>query len=471
MRKADEYTIKELGVPEEVLVERAGDALANEISKRYLGGRVLFCVGKGNNGADGKVACRILSQEHGFNTQLCEVYNGDFSLLKNKYDIIVDCIFGTGLNKPVEGKYKECIELINKSHARVISCDIPSGLNGDNGRVMGVAVKANVTVAIQEFKLGHFLNDGIDYCGEVVCRDIGISVWEEQFACRIEEKDCKKFFPPRERNVNKGNFGKVTIFGGSKNFSGSVLLSTTALLALKMGTGYSNLAIPNSMYNAYMGLVPECTFTPIKDDDGSIIFDEDSLKSLLKYDSIAIGMGMGKSKQVYKTLCYLLKNYSGKLVIDADGLNSLAEYGKDVLLDKKCTVILTPHIGEFVRLVNVDKTAVLCDITCYAKNFAAQYGVVLLLKSATSVITDGNQVFINTTGSSCMAKGGSGDVLSGIVAGLVARSTEPCLETVSVASYLFGKAGELAEKDQNVYTPTATDLVKKIEIIVNGYCK
>ena len=125
----------------------------------------------------------------------------------------------------------------------------------------------------------------------------------------MEEKDCKKFFPPRERNVNKGNFGKVTIFGGSKNFSGSVLLSTTALLALKMGTGYSNLAIPNSMYNAYMGLVPECTFTPVKDDDGSIIFDEDSLKSLLKYDSIAIGMGMGKSKQVYKTLCYLLKNY------------------------------------------------------------------------------------------------------------------------------------------------------------------
>ncbi|MBE7087461.1 MAG: NAD(P)H-hydrate dehydratase [Clostridiales bacterium] len=468
MRKADEYTIKTLGVPSEALIERAGEALANEITKRYMGGRVLFVVGKGNNGQDGVVASQILSQKHGFKVSVCEVYKGDLTLLENRYDIIVDCIFGTGLNKTVEGVYKTAIELINNNRARVISCDIPSGLNGDSGLVMGVAVKANLTVAIQELKTGHFLNDGYDYCGEIVCKDIGISVWEEDFCKRFEKRDLKRFFPPRNRNVHKGSFGKVSVIGGSKKYSGSVLLSYSALTALKMGVGYSNLAVPNSLINAYIGINPECTFTPIKDEDGEMLFDKTALDSLMQYNSIAVGMGIGQTYAVYEILSYLIKNFTGKLIIDADGLNVLSKYGVDILSEKSCTVILTPHIGEFSRLTNIEKTEIVSNTIKHAVNFAKKYDVILLVKSAVSVITDGKQVYINTTGSSCMAKGGSGDLLSGLILGLTARSTEPVLENVVGATNIFGLSGELCEKEHNAYTPTPSDVAKNIERIIDG---
>lgn len=467
MRSADRYTIELLGVSEETLVERAGAAVADEIIKRFRGGRVLVCVGKGNNGADGKVIAEILSTKHGFSVAVLNVFNGIFKLLDNKFDIIVDCIFGTGLNRAVEGKYKTVIEKINSSGAFVVACDIPSGLNGDTGFAMGAAVKANLTVAIQEYKLGHFLNDGPDYCGVTVSRDIGISIWDDDYIKRLNDFDLLPFFGKRKRNVHKGNFGKTAIIGGSKNFSGSVILSLTALAALKTGIGYSDLAIPESLYQGYMGVVPECTFTPIKDCNGNIVFDKNSLDKLLKYDCVAIGMGMGVSEEIYKTLVYFLRNFTGILLIDADGLNSLSVYGISVLKEKKCRVILTPHIGEFSRLSGLNKATIMSDIINSAKDFAKEFGIVLLLKSAVSVITDGDVAILNTAGCSGMAKGGSGDVLSGVVAGLAARCGYS-VETVAAASYLFGKAGEIAESKQNPFTVTATDIISSLSDAINS---
>ena len=160
MRAADDYTIGKLGISSDILAERAGRAVAEEITRRFRGGRVLVCIGKGNNGKDGAIIASILSQLHGFSVKTLSVSNGIFKLLDMDYDIIVDCIFGIGLNREVEGKYKTAIEKINLSGAFIVACDIASGLNGDTGKPMGVAVKADLTVAIQEFKLGHFLNDG-----------------------------------------------------------------------------------------------------------------------------------------------------------------------------------------------------------------------------------------------------------------------------------------------------------------------
>ena len=276
MRAADEYTIKNLGVAEDVLVERAGKCVADEIKKRFFGGRVLVCIGKGNNGADGRIIANELSKTHGFTVTTLTVSNGIFKLFDKKYDIIVDCIFGTGLNREVDGKYKTAIEKINSLGVFVVSCDIASGLNGDNGRVMGVAVKANLTVAIQEYKFGHFLNDGPDYSGEVVAKDIGISIWGDDYAKRFNDSSVAKFFPKRPRNVNKGCFGRACVIGGSKSYTGSVILSTSALCALKMGVGYANLAVPESLFNAYVGKVPEALLTAITDKDGNIIFNEKS---------------------------------------------------------------------------------------------------------------------------------------------------------------------------------------------------
>lgn len=467
MRGADKFTIEKLGVSHEELVDRAGTAVAETIKGRFFGGRVLVVVGKGNNGKDGLVTANILSKTHGFSVAVFDVEKGLTKLLEKKYDIIVDCIFGTGLNKIIDGKYKEIIEKINKSNSFVVSCDIPSGINGDNGKVMGVAVKADLTVAIQEYKVGHFLGDGIDYCGQVICKDIGISVWEDNVIKRIDDRDAKKLFEHRNRNVNKGNFGKAGIIAGSKAYSGSAVLSNLALSSLKSGVGYTYFGVPNCLFNAFVGKNPESILVPIDDDGNSIVFDRDNLEKFFACNCIALGMGMSVSEEVYKSIKFILTNYSGTLIVDADGLNCLAKFGKEILKNKKCKVVLTPHIGEFSRLIGVDKEKLKVNLISYAVNFAKEYNIVLVLKSAVSIITDGKETYLNTTGCSGMAKAGSGDVLSGLIAGIVAR-TDDLLNAVCVSAYVFGKAGEFAQKQENEFSMTATDIIAQFSKVINS---
>ena len=466
MRAADEYTINTLGVSSDILVERAGAAVAEEIARRFKGGRVLVCTGKGNNGKDGKVIAELLAKLHGFSVSTFSAEVGFFKIFEKKFDIIVDCLFGTGLNREITGRYKTAVEKINESGAFIVSCDIPSGINGDTGRVMGVAVKANLTVAIQEYKLGHFLNEGIDYSGKIVARDIGISVWTENCANRITDKDAAALFPERARNIHKGVNGKIAVVGGSKNYSGSAILAYNALTAYKTGAGYAAIAVPDCLFGMVAGVCPECIIHTLKTDGENIVFDEKDFKKLLDYDAIAFGMGAGVSEEIYKALSYLTANYTGRLLIDADGLNTLAVFGKEILKDKKCETVLTPHIGEFTRLTGKSKEEILTDPINSAKNFAKEYGVTVLLKNAVSVITDGNKTVINCTGDGGMAKGGSGDVLSGFAAGLLNRNEEPFF-CVAVAAYLFGRAGEIAAKEQNSYTITATDIIKSIPKAIN----
>ena len=466
MREADEYTVKHLNIPEEVLIQRAGSAIVEEITKRFLGGRVLVCIGKGNNGEDGKVVSEILSKKHGFSVAVLNVNNGIFKLLDKKYDIIVDCIFGTGLNRLVEGRYKQAIEKINSKDAYVVSCDIPSGLNSDNGTVMGASIKANLTVCIQEYKLGCFLNDGPDYCGETVVRDIGISIWEDSCAHRLREQDVRKFFLDRKRNVNKGTFGKACIIGGSVNYPGSVMLSYSALLAFKTGVGYSSLCAPKSLMESFLRVCPECIFVALDDDTNYVKFNQNQIEKLLSSDAICVGMGMGVTRENYKIIKFLLENYKGKLVIDADGLNTLSKYSVKILKNKKCDVLITPHVLEFSRLSEKEKEEIIKEPIKYAHEFAKEYKVTVLLKSAVSVITDGKIIFINTTGNSGMAKAGSGDVLSGLTCGMLARGLD-LIDGATISAYLFGKMGEQVKKEQNEYTMTASDLIKVVPSVIN----
>lgn len=468
MKANDEYTIKNLGFSKEILIERAGTAVAEEITRRFKGGRVLVCVGKGNNGEDGKVVADVLSKIHGFSVLTVNIENGIFKLFEREYDIIVDCIFGTGLNREVEGKYKTAIEKINGKKAFVVSCDIPSGLNGTNGKPMGVCVKANLTVAIQELKLGHFLNDGPDYTGEIVCRDIGMSIWGDEYVKRYNDGDLSKFFPERKRNVNKGCFGKACVFGGSKRYSGSIMLSANALASLKTGMGYSQISVPECLFNVVGGVNPECILQTVSDDGEFLRFDEAKLDEIKKYNAVAFGMGVGVTEENYKIVKYLLESYSGTLIIDADGLNTISKFGVEILKNKKCNVIVTPHILEFSRLTGKSKEEITENAIAIAKDFANEYNVVVLLKNATSVITDGKETFINTTGTSGMAKCGSGDVLSGILAGISARGFEP-LETACASSYIFGKAGEKASKDLTDYCVTASDIINALPFVIKSF--
>lgn len=465
MKLADLFTIEKLNVSQNQLVLRAGNALVEEIVKMFDNANVLVCVGKGNNGADGVVAGDILSKKYGFTISYFYVESPDYSLFNEKFDIILDCLFGTGLNRELTGEFVKTIEKINTSNAFIVSCDIPSGLSSDNGLCMGACVKANLTIAIQEYKFGHFLNDGLDFCGKVIKKDIGIKCLDE-YTKKFNDVDVKKFFLDRKRNVNKGNFGKVALIGGSKSYTGSIILSSNSLVAIKTGVGYVNTIVPNSLFSAYVGKVPECLLSAILDDGDKAIFDKNLLDKLLNYDCIAIGMGMGVSRGVYDNIEYLLNNYRGKLLIDADGLNCLAKFGVNVLKNKKCKVVLTPHVGEFSRLISIDKNDLIKNLINYSIDFAKNFDLTLIVKSATSVITDGKQVYLNTTGTSALAKAGSGDVLSGIIAGMLVRDYD-VTDLTAVGAYVLGKASEIATKKQNVYTVTASDVIDCIACAIN----
>ena len=465
MRKADAFTISQ-GKSEEELIYSVGKAVADEINARFSKCEVLCCLGKGNNGKDGKVCAENLSS-YGFTVYCFNAEKPDYSLFDREYGLIVDALFGTGLNREVSGDLKTAIDRINDLSCHKISVDIPSGLNGDNGLIMGACVKADETFAVQFVKRGLLLSDGKDCCGKIKVLDVGIMLPEGNYIETIEGERAKSFFLPRKNNVNKGNFGKVSVVGGSREFSGSVLLSLNSLIALKSGAGYANLTVPKSLYSAYLGLVPECTFGFLGDKGGHVVFDEEGLKGLLKYDAICIGMGMGTSEDIYDSIVFLLKNYTGNLLIDADGLNSLAKYGVDALKNKKCTVVLTPHVKEFSRLSGKTVDEILKDPVFVAKEFASSFGVTLLLKSVTSVITDGEKTFFNVTGTNALSKGGSGDALSGFIAGMLLKNGET-VEKVAVANYVFGKAAEIATYRENEYTVTASDVIESLPFAINS---
>lgn len=463
MRAADKYTIETLGVPQDVLVERAGAAVAEAVKEKFKGGRVLVIAGKGNNGADAEVAARELKAVHGFSVTLMRAAETELKKLDTPCDIIIDGIFGTGLKREVTGFYADLIEKINKKKAYKISIDIPSGLDGDTGFAKGVAVKADLTVAIQEFKTGLFLNDGIDYSGEVIAKDIGISIWGEDFAYRMEKSDAEKFFPERKRNTHKGTYGKAAIVGGSKEFFGAAMLAGLSLSALKTGAGYAHLCVPDSLFPIYAGKCPECTLGTLADKVGHFSFDEEGLKKLLSYDAISFGMGAGRSEEVYKIAKYLIENFKGSLIIDADGLNSLADFGRDF----KCggNVLITPHVKEFSRLSGLTVEEILNNPIASAKEYSAAHGCAVLLKNAVSVITDGREVCLNLTGCSALAKCGSGDVLSGIIAGIASRGYS-AFEAAKAGAYYFGKAGEAAAKALGDYSVTATDVIESIPKVI-----
>ncbi len=466
MRSADEYTIEKLGVSEDILVERAGTALMEEITTRYKGGRVLIVIGKGNNGADGKVLARLLSNKHGFVVTVMDAFKDDLSVLDNDYDIIVDCIFGTGLKRAIDGKIADLINIINQKNCVKIACDIASGLDGNTGEISSVAVKADLTIAIGELKTGHFFNDGKEYSGKVVNKDIGISVWGEDYPLILDDHDIKEYFPKRKENTHKGSYGKCAIIGGSKEYFGAPLLSLSALSAYRVGVGYSYLTVPKSLYSIYAGLNPECVLTFLNDDGNNFILDTAELDKLFSLDAIAFGTGVGVTEGVHQTLKYIIQNYSGKLLIDADGLNALAKFGVGVLANKKCQIVLTPHIKEFSRLSKIEVSEILKNPISVTRDFAKEYGVTVVLKNAVSVITNGEETYINSTGTPALAKAGSGDLLTGLTAGLLA--TNDCISSAKIGAYLFGRAGELTAKELGEYSVTATEVSKNIGKIVLG---
>ncbi len=487
MQESDAYTIKNF-TPSIELMERAGkgcfEIIKEKINKKD---KILVACGGGGNGGDGLVIARYLL-ENGYDVNVYLIsrhlkneteinlnrYKGKivddiYSFLgKEKITVVVDALLGVGVDSRLKDNYIELINKLNEINAYKVSVDINSGVDATSGLILGTAFKSDLTLTIEFLKTGHFLNDGKDVYKELKTVRIGINPAKPQYFSKILNKsDFKFIFEKRKENTNKGDYGRVALIGGSKLTPGALYMSDSALAALRCGVGYCTVCIPSSLYDIYALKNPENIYLCFSDKDGQIQFDKEKLDKLLHYSAILVGPGIGVNEEVYKIISYLLNNYKGNLVLDADALNSLSKYGVEILKKKVCeNVILTPHLKEFSRLINKEISEIKEKYLSFAGFFAKTYGVILNLKSNTSIITDGNEFYINVNGNAGLAKGGSGDVLSGITLGLANKNDE-IVKRVACGAYLLGSSADLATLKINEYSLLARDVVEKIPEAIN----
>ena len=283
----------------------------------------------------------------------------------------------------------------------------------------------------------------------------------------VQKEDIKDIFKFRQGDTNKGNFGYVAIMGGCINYSGAVKLANLSCSVLRAGCGVSKLIVPKSLSNIVAPYLLEQTLFTIDDEDSHMIFNKEQIDEALKgIKALAIGMGWGKGKDYSKILEYILENYEIPVIIDADGLNTLSLMDKEILTKSKCKIILTPHLKEFERLTGIGIEEINKNKLEIAKKFAQKYNVILLLKGKITIITDGEEELQVNRGCAGMSTAGSGDVLSGILVGILGYN-EPNVKTIAAGAYLAGLAGELAEKENNDISMIASDTIKNISKAIN----
>lgn len=281
-----------------------------------------------------------------------------------------------------------------------------------------------------------------------------------EFTYEIETKDIKNKFVNRPSDTNKGDYGYVGIMGGSLEYSGAVKLANLSASAMRAGCGVVRLIVPEGIAKAVAPYLLEQTIFPMNDNANKMVFSEEQInEALTKLKALAIGMGWGQSEEYEKILEYILGNYNIPVVIDADGLNTISKMNMDILKSTKCKVILTPHLKEFERLSKIKVEDIKKEEITIAKDFAKKYDVILLLKGPTTVVTDGEKVYLVKRGCPGMATAGSGDVLSGILVGLLGYN-EPDILTVATGAYLNGIAGEIAQEKYTDISMIASDTVK-----------
>jgi len=506
----DRYAIDQLGVPGVVLMENAGRACSNLFEdefSNYFPGSVLVLAGRGNNGGDGYVMARILSERGWQVTTLVlgleEAISGDakvmlniirrlelpisfvdnISTLQNSFaetsaTLIVDAIFGTGLNSDVRGLQAEAITLINASVAPVFSVDIPSGVDGSTGRVCGLAVKADLTATFDHAKIGHGSQPGAAYAGNLEVVDIGIPLTGRQdFSSNVhlvEGLDAQSLLPDRSITGHKGQFGHLLVLAGSPGKTGAAALAGNA--AVRSGCGLVTVATPAAVHDIIEVKLTEAMSTPLADQDGLISLKAQSQIEQLLVDrqALAIGPGLGQSDELAGLIKLLVNSQTVPIVIDADGLNLLAGQLECLQKGSDQALILTPHPGEMARLTGLTVNEIEAHRFEVAQNFAAKYGVVLLLKGSRTIIAapDG-RVNINSTGNDGLASGGSGDVLTGLIGGLLAQGMDT-FSAATLAAWLHGRAAELVANLQGTAGMAAADLLSQLPVarqkLLKGVC-
>lgn len=478
MKKIDDET--SINIPSIELMEMAGKGMYEIILRDYNPKNVLLVLGSGANAGDALVTGRYLLEKN-INVsayKIEEIKNQNAIINSNKYrgkivnniddnyDLIIDGIFGIGLNRDLNDDYINVINKINSLNIPIVSLDIPSGIDATTGISYKAFVKSDLCISVKYHKTGLFLDDGLDSYNKLDLVNIDIKDTNDLIDI-LSIDDFKNVFPKRLRNTNKGSYGKASIIASSINYTGASKISYNALLAFKMGVGFTNLFVPEEVYNLYALANPELITNKLKSIDGHIDYNESDLDLIIKRsDSISLGMGMTISEELYKSIKYLLNNFKGRLLIDADGLNTISKYGIDILNNKKCEVILTPHLKEFERLTNIFVSDIKKDILNISMKFAEKYNITLVLKSSSTIITDGKRLCIQPEGSTALAKAGSGDSLSGVICGLLAYlKNEDIYKISALGSFLLGyTAKELSNKmpEENI---TISDIINEMPTV------
>ncbi len=503
----DQKAIHELGIPSLLLMEEAGRRVALRVTRlleqRKLSLPVVTVVcGKGNNGGDGFVCARRLAMLG--NCQVVVVHavpesemSGDtltnFKLLKHHpisvisgmmvervtdtlvtSDIVVDAIFGSGLSRPIEGHFRDLVNAVSDCGAFVVAVDLPSGVHSSTGKVLGCAVKADFTVTFAAPKPGLYLFPGKGYTGEVEFVDIGIPrrLMEEDASQihLITPQMVRNKLPRREGLSHKFSYGTVLVIAGSRDMPGAAVM--TAKAALASGAGIVILAAPESAF-ARMDLPPELICKSLPETSDGIISPE-ALQALAplwnRVSTVAFGPGMTHQPPAVsfteQLLQFLQSQFQGPVVIDADGLNCLSTIKPHPILSPR--FILTPHLGECTRLTGLDKETVQNDLLNACQTTVQQYQATVVLKSASTVISDiSGRQWINPTGNPGMATAGSGDILTGLVAGFLAQGLSADKAT-RIATYLHGLSGDKAAEALSPFCLTATHLIDYLPHAIQG---
>lgn len=504
MKQLDNNTIDKTGLPSLVLMERAAVAVAESVREFFdfeISGRILVIAGNGNNGADGVCAGRIL-KEYGYDVTICVLSSGheytdemklqmkaasiyDIPFVKeeeldlNAYDVIIDSIFGIGLNRNIEGSAKDIIEKMNESDCHVISVDIPSGINATTGSVCGVAVKADETVTFGFYKCGQCFYPGRTYCGKI--KKAYIAINETSFYdlkpgmfTYFPEKKGEKLDFSRSSMGNKGTFGKVFVIAGRLTTAGAALLCASS--ALRSGCGMIAVMTEAENKEAFLSSLPEAMLETYSSQDSKEVISDKIKKWLAWADVVVIGCGLGRDEVAYRILHDTVCNLDKPMVCDADALQLFAAHDelkadlKKRVSDVPIDVVFTPHPGELAALAHCGIEEVKENKAAVAESVCEEYSVTLIAKDAdTMCVKMGEAKYLNMSGNDGMATAGSGDVLAGLTASFIAQSKKAgmsILDAVCHAVYLHGCAGDVCAKQNGKRFLVASDIIEAYKYIL-----
>ena len=494
-KKLDEISIKKFKIDGIVLMENAGaktaDWLMHDILKKDE--KILIVAGAGNNAGDGFVVARhLLNNNYDVDVLLMTAmskYKGDAlknldilkhlncnllkfkennKNIKEKYTFLVDAVFGVGLSREIEGKFKSVIEEMNNSGASILSVDIPSGINASTGEIMGVCVKADYTATYGTLKLGHLFSS--EYCGDLSLFDISfpkqaIELFDIEPAKLITPEFVKQLMPHRKADSHKYQNGNLLLIGGSHGKSGAIILSAKA--AFRSGVGIATAITTIGQESIVNASLDELMVVGLLDELGINTENFTIFKEFLKKKTaVVFGPGIVKNETIFNLLTFLVRMENIPLVIDADGLNLISESGKNIFYDlKDREIVLTPHIAEFSRLTRKSVAEIEKNKIEIAVKYAVEHGVTLVLKGKNTIIASkGGDVYVNNKGNAGMATAGSGDVLSGIIGAYLSRGLT-AFKSAVVSVYLHALSGDISAEKTSCDFMNAGDIIENLKEI------